>query len=441
MRAVNAVLIGFLVVLFGFGAGAQTLRTAKGPAEIPPPGYKASQYVDSRGCAFIRAGYGGSVRWVPRVQRNRRVVCGMRPTAVAGARPARQITRIAASRPAAVGPLRRIKPRVISAQIATTAGPRTPRQPGRRRTAVANWNTFMFGTPVRVVARPVAAHPAVVSSPVRAVAAPRPPRRVAVSQRHGGKWIDPAPIIARSRAIALGQRGASYHPSSTSTPLRIEVTRAAPIALPPGYKSILASEQNPAFRGRGTPAGQAAMDLIWTQTMPRRLIEVTTGQDVTTRYAQIRYPYTSVRVSTSSYVMANGPRVYRDRPRATAQTGQKSTLRRKRKVIDEAAPTNMKGFRKINDVSASDSSIGRKGPSAPPDQRFIQVATFGVPDNAVRTLSRFRAKGLPTASRALRRAGRSYKIVLLGPFSDRAGLNAGLKSARRAGFSDAFLVR
>ncbi len=78
IRAVPAALI--LVVCLSAGLSAQTLRTDTGPSELPPENYTANQYVDSRGCVYIRAGYAGQVTWIPRVTRDRKLVCRQTPS-------------------------------------------------------------------------------------------------------------------------------------------------------------------------------------------------------------------------------------------------------------------------------------------------------------------------------------------------------------------------
>ena len=89
------VILSATIVAMGLGgaAMAQALRNADGPAETPPASFSANQYVDSRGCVYIRAGISGNVTWVPRVNRSRRQLCGFEPS-LGGS------TRVAAATPA-----------------------------------------------------------------------------------------------------------------------------------------------------------------------------------------------------------------------------------------------------------------------------------------------------------------------------------------------------
>jgi len=74
MRAFGAALLGMALAL---PAGARDLNR---PAELPPAGYGGQQYVDSKGCMFMRAGSGGKVVWIPRVSREGVPICGNPPS-------------------------------------------------------------------------------------------------------------------------------------------------------------------------------------------------------------------------------------------------------------------------------------------------------------------------------------------------------------------------
>lgn len=50
------------------------------PAEVPPDDYAGQQYVDSKGCLFMRAGSKGDETWIPRVTRDGVPLCDKPPS-------------------------------------------------------------------------------------------------------------------------------------------------------------------------------------------------------------------------------------------------------------------------------------------------------------------------------------------------------------------------
>jgi hypothetical protein len=70
----RAVAVGLVI------GGPAMARDMIQPAELPPANYAGQQYVDSKGCLFMRGGAGGKVLWLPRVTRQGEPICGYPPS-------------------------------------------------------------------------------------------------------------------------------------------------------------------------------------------------------------------------------------------------------------------------------------------------------------------------------------------------------------------------
>lgn len=71
--------------------------------------------------------------------------------------------------------------------------------------------------------------------------------------------------------------------------------------------------------------------------------------------------------------------------------------------------------------------------------RFVQVATFAVPENASRTRAALNAQRLPVRSQPARLGGQPVQVIFAGPFLTEADLRRALGTVRAMGFRDAFV--
>jgi len=424
---------------------AQALKNAGEPAEFPPSSFTGRQYVDSKGCVFIRAGIDGNVTWVPRVSRSRTVVCGYQPSLPNTRRAEAPAPKVVAAATPAPQPAPRV---VRTAPAATVATPRILRAPAPQPVTVPR----RTATPVLIA--PAPAPKPVVNAQPRRVATQNSgcAGRSAVSMRYMGggglavrcgpqaeshvtysnntdapRRVVPAPVYAQTPSYTAPsytghsyQQGHSTYAAAPATSYYGGGQRVAPkhvyekqvasqsgIYIPEGYKRVWMDDRLNPNRAHQTFAGKSQMDLVWTKTTPRRLVVRNTGQVVTHDYPGLVYPYTSY----AQQQRANVPTV----SSKGQATGTVTTFSSRSAVSTPAQPAR----------AAS--------------HRYVQAGVYTTRTQAQQAAQRVARTGVPTRLGTLRKNGQSYSLVLAGPFASQSQLNAAMSKVRGAGFSNAKL--
>jgi hypothetical protein len=348
VRAVMAV----SVILFGVSLGGAAVAQGGVPAEQPPGSFRGEQYIDSRGCVFLRTGTAAQTNWVPRVNGARQHICGQQPsvagTAIAAA-PAR--APLAIARPAVT-----VAAPVIMQPVAPSTQPRA------------------------VVPAPVQIAPATGGCPgMDAIAN----RYTSSTGRCGPQAVHPGDAARRGAALQQGATGTAQ----TAAIL-------APIVVPAGYRPAFDDGRFNAFRAVGTAAGEAQMDLIWTRSVPRRLVDRSTMSDMSALFPGLVYPFIDM---------------------ATQNANLASTLAAQN-LSARAAPRSV---------------------AVVPGDQFVQAARFTDRAAADAARAALASTGMPTRMGGVQGNNGMTYVVLAGPFDTPAALQSGLTAARAAGFTDA----
>jgi hypothetical protein len=238
---------------------AQSLNRASGPAEVPPSSFQGKQFVDSKGCAYIRAGYSGRVSWVPRVSRSRKVLCGFRPTFSA---------RQAVQAPQAA---QRVQQRTVRTVTQPQINP-TPKSTSSgtlfRSTAAPKINPNSRIAP-RVTPTDKRIAPCVGASTLSSQY---------INQGDGvrcGPQKGSATTVIKREVLQRSNLDSQYRgPKGTNR----RIADAASITVPKGYRSAHKDDRLNPLRGVGTTSGQTQMAAIWSNTVPRYLIDPATGK-------------------------------------------------------------------------------------------------------------------------------------------------------------------
>lgn len=390
---------------------AQSIGSLGGPSNLPPSGWTGQQFVDNRGCVFLKAGYGGQVNWVPRVGRDRKPMCGYPPSF--GSRPKIEVVSddqaeanapvvVAEARPAPAAPAPVVTTRKAKAEVPvesyvpapvvgiTAPAPRQPAPYAHQAPTGGYQVAEASGGSGRQIgcytSAPVAERVKLRSGGTAVVCTRgdgtltgwRPPVYPA-GAGVGAALTDPV-IVGHAGRDGVSHSGghygshqdhdAAYHAASDEIP-----------APPKGYVLAWKDDRLNPKRGKGTAQGQADQDQVWTRKVPAKLVAEEGKSKKKVVYVQKK---TDVVVST------------------------------KGQPADAPQPKAKGGY-------------------------YVQVGTFGVPANAEGALSRLSGMGLPVARGKTSSGGKALTIVLAGPFGSGSDAQAALSAARRAGFGDAFI--
>jgi cell division septation protein DedD len=262
---------------------AQSVSDIGGPANPPAAGFRGQQFVDNRGCVYMRAGYDGQTNWVPRVTFDRKAMCGYPPTF--GPQP---VTEVADQAPA----------------IAETAPAKA--KPYAKRPPVA----------ADVMPAPVAKVGCYTSAPVAQRVRLTSGGTAIVCTRGDGTmdgWRPPvfaagAPVGA---ALLDGQMAGGQIVGRTDGAVGLrQVVQVEPVPPPPeGFLLAWKDDRLNPYRGLGTAQGWADQDQVWTRQVPAQLIKP--GRTAPRRIVQPRLLLVETpRVETSptvTYAAKNAP--------------------------------------------------------------------------------------------------------------------------------------
>ena len=402
---VSAALLVWAALDLAAFSGAALARLS-GPVNLPPASFQGLQFVDARGCLFLRAGYGAQTVWVPMVDESKKQICSMAPS-FGGAGTVAAAPLQAAPLPAA--PVSAAKPVPAAAPVAVAAAP-----------VIAAPVLAAPAAAARVAVTQAAAAPAVQSYRIAALGSTtasctsRAPVLERVVLRNGGTalvctqgdgtltgWNPPTFAGGAGVGAALGyaaatpetMRGARLAGPATApaAPKSAAMAQAAAVIPPPpkGWKLAWKDDRLNPMRGVGTAEGQAQMDARWTREVPANL--------VTQASRPVVFAASAANVATAPLVAPSVARV--------------STM---------SAPAT-------RPAAASARAL------------YVQIGSFAGPANAAGAAAQITALGLPSASGRMTKGGAALQLVYAGPFADAAAARSALTALRSAGFKDAFI--
>lgn len=473
-RFVSAVVLSLATMAPSFGAAQSFL-----PAEFPPADFEGNQYVDSNGCAFIRAGISGVTNWVPRMNRAREPLCGFQPTfasatpqpepqpapepVIAEADPEPAPAPIQIPAPAQVAEAPAPRPAASAApsagasieSVASIATPPSidpapeaaPAEPEVRSITLAEACEGRTGIQPRFInsrtGQPIDCGPGAEDAAIPANMPISIPRIASPAEDDGVLRLTLAEICARSAAegtrFVNAQTGAPISCPTAPTVIAGPVAPSAP-SLPsiPAAPTIDAPVVAPVVAsvprtGCSSPY-LTSSDRADVRCGPQ-------AQSPSGYNSAVAAPTHSVARSPAGHAVAAGVPVSNPVaapvPAAPAPgyvpIWDDGRVNPQRGLTATAAPAPQ--------VQAPTAYVSTRNVPQSTGHRYVQIGTYGDPANAERAAARLRSLGLPVGFANITRNGQALRVVAAGPFADAAALGAALNAARAAGYGDAFTRR
>ncbi len=380
----------------GWAEGVEAQSSPKSvPAEFPPSSYTGRQYVDSAGCVFIRAGIDNDVSWIPRLTRGRQQVCGFQPS-------------LSASALASVNAPRATAPETETATVASPAPAPAPKP-----------RVVAAPTTPKPVAKPAPA-PVVVQAPAKPAPTPvTTTTRVSVPSACSNRSATAQQfLVSRRDDVRCGPQtqphvtikngppspDATYytyrgpHTAPSTGQVRVapkhvyeeQLLSTQGVSVPEGYEVVWTDDRLNPKRAHQTLAGHAQMQQLWTNRVPRTLKpDAIVGSHV-------------------SYAAGGVP--------------------------DDASP-------EVSRAATVPSAAALAEDTRRASHRYVQIGAFSDDDNAKRTAQRLANSGLPTKMGVHKQGGKTYTLVIVGPYKTQGALDGGLARVRGLGYTSATLKR
>jgi len=238
-----------------------------------------------------------------------------------------------------------------------------------------------------------------------------------------------APVVSAPPARAVGTQ-------TRIVPKHVAINRlnTTNVKVPHGYRRVWEDDRLNPHRAEQTLEGRADMLLVWTQTVPRRLVNKATGEDVTAKVPLI-YPY--LDIETQRHKLGVVKIVERD-----GQVVKRVLRYRNAAPIHRDARPVKRAPVKAAPVKAAPVYSSRSAPAAQVSTKagYVQVGVFGSPANAQRAARQIASMGMPARIGKQTRGGKTYHSVQAGPIAG-GSAQAALGQLRRAGYRDAYLRR